>query len=180
MTPLYDRYPGPGGGEYKLRQVKRCDRCRRDTVHSTNGRCLELHRGGPLRRSKTLRYVKPQDERDRWKLTKARVFERDNWQCQRCGKAGTFATLDCHHRALKGHGGVSDDEREYGLAGLVCLDRICHDIVHGPGRDDFVEQGFVIPRFPGEDPATVPVLTIRGRVLLGADGSFTAVEDGAT
>ena len=149
-----------------------CERCRRRTPHSQRGKCLELHR------TKRLHYTKPASELARWHAVKAQVFERDDFDCQFPAPATQHdrTILDCHHRRIKGIGGVCDDDWEYGIAGLVSLCRYHHGVIHDGDRLFAERIGFLITRFGDVDPATVPILTVRGWELLAGDGTRRGVE----
>jgi len=55
------------------------------------------------------------------KLAYMMVAERDDRQCQLCGRPAS----DVHHILFRSHGG-SDDPRN-----LICLCRDCHSLAHG-------------------------------------------------
>ena len=55
------------------------------------------------------------DRGKKWQWTRRKVFERDGWRCQRCGKRGR---LECHHLDGVEHG--HDPDR------LTTLCRWCH------------------------------------------------------
>ena len=57
-------------------------------------------------------------DRHRWALVRLRVFERDNWRCRRCGRAGR---LECDHVVPLHRGGA-----EYAPENLQTLCRRCH------------------------------------------------------
>lgn len=50
-----------------------------------------------------------------------RVFERDDWQCQCCGKVGTEQTLRADHVRPLSQGGADD------VANMQTLCVACHD-----------------------------------------------------
>ena len=45
-------------------------------------------------------------DKRRWQLLRLRIFERDNWRCVRCGKAGR---LECDHIVPLERGGAPYD-----------------------------------------------------------------------
>ena len=71
--------------------------------------------------------------RKRWTLLRLRVFERDNWRCVRCGRAGR---LECDHVVPLRDGGAPWD-----MANLQSLCRSCHiDKTAGENRRDDPER----------------------------------------
>ena len=56
--------------------------------------------------------------RGRWRVVRKRVFDRDGWRCQGCGKPGR---LEAHHVTPLDQGGAPFD-----LANLETLCRDCH------------------------------------------------------
>ena len=57
-------------------------------------------------------------DRRRWQWTRLKVFERDNWRCVRCERAGR---LEADHVVPLHKGGA-----EYDMANLQSLCRQCH------------------------------------------------------
>lgn len=109
-----------------------------------------------------------------WEVTKAAVFERDENRCQWQGCDTFDQPLDAHHRIGRGMGGGNRPEISFGMANLISLCRVHHEIVTvDPNRGQLL--GLVIPRLPAVDPATVPAHTITGWVLLTPDGSRNTV-----
>lgn len=62
---------------------------------------------------------------ERWK---AKIFERDNYTCQRCGRQGTSgrerSELVVHHIKRTSHGGTNSPDN------LIVLCGICHSQIH--------------------------------------------------
>jgi hypothetical protein len=54
------------------------------------------------------------------------VAERDGWRCRWCGR--TTVGIEAHHIAYRSAGGPDSVDN------LICLDRDCHNTVHGLGR----------------------------------------------
>lgn len=68
--------------------------------------------------------------RKQWELLRLRIFERDNWRCVRCGKAGR---LECDHVVPLDKGGAPYDPAN--LQSLCRTDHISKsriDAGHGP------------------------------------------------
>lgn len=57
-------------------------------------------------------------DNQRWQLLRLQIFERDNWRCRNCGKAGR---LECDHIVPLRQGGA-----EYDPANLQAICRGCH------------------------------------------------------
>ena len=57
-------------------------------------------------------------DRKRWELLRRRIFERDNWRCVECGRAGR---LECDHVIPLAKGGAPYDRNN-----LQSLCRNCH------------------------------------------------------
>lgn len=72
----------------------------------------------------------------RWQATRLRVFDRDGYRCQRCGKAGR---LECHHITPL-H--VDPGQDFYKLDGLLTLCRKCHI------QQTRIDRGMLKPRSP--------------------------------
>ena len=54
------------------------------------------------------------------------VAERDGWRCRFCGRTNTG--IEAHHIIYRSAGGPD------AVDNLICLDRQCHNTVHGLGR----------------------------------------------
>lgn len=85
-----------------------------------------------------------------WKTAREACFTRDEGMCRRCSRPAT----DCHHRKVKGMGGTSDNERNFGLANLISLCRDCHNHVHANPAESY-EKGWLVHSW--DDPADVPL-----------------------
>ena len=110
---------------------------------------------------------------------RAIVCERDGNTCQRCGGAVTHKLASLQHRIARGRGG-SASERVWCpsnlalLCGSATTPGSCHNFVENEEREQGKAEGWVLPmNNPFIDPATEPVLTIWGWVLLSDDGSRT-------
>lgn len=110
---------------------------------------------------------------------RAIVLERDQNTCQRCGVNVLYKLASVQHRIARGRGG-SASERVWTPANLVLMcgsattPGSCHDFVEHQGREQGKADGWVLPmNNPSIDPATEPLLTFRGWVLLDDLGSRT-------
>lgn len=110
----------------------------------------------------------------KWVASKKLVNERDGGLCVRCGSEAT----DIHHRTPRGMGGSSDEETNYGLAGLVSLCRSCHDWVHANPAESY-DNGLLLHSW--ETPARQPVSLVNDTLLLyfGNDGTVRKVQQQA-
>jgi hypothetical protein len=68
-----------------------------------------------------------------------------------------------HHRQVRGSGGSSDDERNYGLANLASLCNQCHGEIHLHPEDSYA-TGFLVHSW--ESPADRPLLLGSNHVFL--------------
>lgn len=107
------------------------------------------------------------------------VAERDLWTCVRCGRyVGPFGTYSLHHRRPRGAGGSRRADTNL-PANLVTL---CGHATSSDGchywaeknRDDARSVGLLVRQ--GARPASVPVLTWRGLLLLDDSGDWMEVE----
>jgi 5-methylcytosine-specific restriction endonuclease McrA len=76
---------------------------------------------------------------------------RDEYRCQRCLRDAT----DVHHRRVKGMGGTSDEEINFGLANLISVCRECHSYIHLNPAESY-ELGWLVHSW--EDPEDVLVV----------------------
>ena len=60
----------------------------------------------------------------RWAATRRRLFDRDGWRCQKCGRPGR---LEAHHLQPLEDGGAV-----FALQNLLTLCRGCHIALHRP------------------------------------------------
>ena len=69
-------------------------------------------------------------DRKRWQLLRLRVFERDNWRCRACGKAGR---LECDHIVPLHKGGDPYDRENLQTLCVGChVEKTRADTGHGP------------------------------------------------
>jgi 5-methylcytosine-specific restriction protein A len=105
---------------------------------------------------------------------RALVYERDGYSCRRCGDVdGPYAL---HHRRPRAAGGSRREDTNL-PSNLLLLCEQCHLDVESK-RDVSRAFGFLVRQ--GDDPATVPVRTVNGWVLLHADGSLQAYREAAS
>jgi ribosomal protein S27AE len=97
--------------------------------------------------------------------TRTAVLERDNHKCVRCGDSIMFARVSVHHRKLRAQGGTDDPTNLITLCGSGNLG--CHGLVHSRRKDIGELFGYIVASW--QDPATVPVRTPAGLVMLTAD-----------
>jgi 5-methylcytosine-specific restriction protein A len=99
------------------------------------------------------------------------VKKRAKWKCERATCARSLPSGSggqVHHRKPRGKGG-SSDPAIHSPANLLYLCPACHEWIE-LNRTAAKESGLLVPN--ALDPATVPVETIHGRVLLRDDGEF--------
>lgn len=68
---------------------------------------------------------------DDWEARRSRVFRRDDWTCQRCGRAGGRrgdAELHAHHKVPKSKGG------SHNVSNLTTICDRCHAVEHDDPR----------------------------------------------
>jgi len=101
------------------------------------------------------------------------VLLRDGHWCQMCGRSVVNVESSVHHRINRGMGGSALLERASNLLRLCGSGTtLCHGwITEHPVHAE--EIGWQIPKLSGRDPSTVPILTIRGWVLLDDEGDST-------
>jgi HNH endonuclease len=92
------------------------------------------------------------------------ILTRDGFRCVRCGGSDLLAV---HHRLLRSQQGQDS------AANLVLLCRADHELVHSRRVTVGEPEGFIVPSWG--DPATVPVATLGGLVLLTDDYGRTPV-----
>ena len=116
--------------------------------------------------------------------TRAIVLARSDGYCERCGLAvrggtGWVREHSFHHRRPRGMGGsrAADTNSPANLL-LLCGTATtgCHRQVEA-NRHRALDQGLLVPQ--GHDPATVPVATRLGWILLDHDGGWTTSEGSA-
>jgi 5-methylcytosine-specific restriction protein A len=106
--------------------------------------------------------------------TRQLVYERDGFSCCHCGDAdGPFQV---HHRRPRGLGGSRREDTNSPSNLLLVCERSHREIESK--RDVSRAFGFLVRQ--GDDPATVPVRTVNGWVLLNADGSLQAYREAAS
>jgi hypothetical protein len=88
---------------------------------------------------------------------RASVIHRATHTCELCGRWADPDTLQAHHRKLRTRGG------EDSLENLVALHLECHGWVHA-NPAEATALGFMVSAW--EDPATVPVMLHRRRLML--------------
>lgn len=107
------------------------------------------------------------------------VYGRAQETCERCGQAGA-STYSVHHRRPRGMGGTKRLETD-AATNLVLLcgsgTTGCHGWVESH-RWDAVLDGLIVPQHA--DPATTPVLLLRGWTMLTEDGCYIDTTDGAS
>jgi len=74
-----------------------------------------------------------------WETARKAALERDEHQCRRCSRPAT----DVHHRRIKGMGGTSDPEINFGLSNLLSACRECHSHVHLHPAESY-ESGWLV------------------------------------
>lgn len=86
------------------------------------------------------------------------VHDRAAGHCERCAMTTTVPHL--HHRRPKGLGGSSRADR-HAVSNLVQLCPTCHQQVHAnPAMS--AEDGWIVPRSSGLEPAEVPIVNLLG------------------
>lgn len=66
----------------------------------------------------------------RWQKKRLQIFNRDNWQCKKCGDETT--TLHVHHLEYK----KDKDPWLYATSKLITLCEDCHKVIEGLKKDD--------------------------------------------
>jgi 5-methylcytosine-specific restriction endonuclease McrA len=74
-----------------------------------------------------------------WEKARKAALERDEGACQKCLRPAEHV----HHRVLKGMGGTSDPEINFGLSNLVSLCASCHQDVHANPAKSY-EEGWIV------------------------------------
>jgi len=106
-------------------------------------------------------------DQGKWIAAKKLVNERDGGLCIVCQReAGAV-----HHRQVRGQGGSSDPDRNYGLANLVSLCAFHHAEVHENPAESY-ENGLLVHSWA--DPAACPIVLADDTVVihLAADGTM--------
>jgi 5-methylcytosine-specific restriction endonuclease McrA len=92
------------------------------------------------------------------------VYERDGYQCVRCG---SMHWLQPHHRRVKGMGGAKGPHVDC-PCNLLTLCVACHDTVHNGARRAAEAMGYIVPRGAPAMPAETGVMRH------GGDGGVTS------
>jgi hypothetical protein len=100
------------------------------------------------------------------------ILLRDQGRCAWCGRPWGDA-LNIHHRVLRSQGGTGSPENGISLCGSGTTG--CHGEAHH-NRRWAAESGLIVPSHL--DPATVPVSTWRGLLLLDSTGGAHRVGAG--
>ena len=110
----------------------------------------------------------------KWVASKKLVNERDGGLCVVCGREAEAV----HHRQVRGQGGSSDPDRNYGLANLISLCAFHHAEVHASPESSY-QNGLLVHSW--ETPARQPVCLANDTLLLyfGNDGTVRKVQQQA-
>lgn len=106
--------------------------------------------------------------RDTWTKVKKLVNERDGGSCIVCGSEAQAV----HHRQVRGQGGSSDPDRNYGMANLVSLCAFHHAETHANPESAY-KSGLLVHSW--DNPVDCPILLANDTILiyLAADGNIT-------
>ena len=104
----------------------------------------------------------------KWVASKKLVNDRDGGLCVVCGKEAQAV----HHRQVRGQGGSSDPDRNYGLANLISLCAFHHAEVHASPESAY-ENGLLVHSW--DNPVDCPIVLANDTILiyLTADGNVT-------
>ena len=104
--------------------------------------------------------------------TREIVYRRALFACERCG--GNPYGGAVHHRRPRGLGGSKRGDTN-SPANLACLCNDCHLVIESH-RTMAHASGWLVRQ--GKHPSSVPVLTVRGWVLLTDEGAYLPVGEG--
>ena len=99
--------------------------------------------------------------------TRELVLHRSTYRCERCSDE-VWAGFHIHHRRPRGMGGTSREDTNH-PSNLLVVCPACHTWIEA-NRLAALELGYLVRQH--DNPATVPVVTPWGRVLLTADGRY--------
>ena len=113
-------------------------------------------------------------DQGKWIAAKKLVNERDGGLCIVCQREAEAV----HHRQVRGQGGSSDPDRNYGLANLVSLCASHHAEVHANPAGSY-ENGLLVHSW--DDPRDCPVMLANETIViyLAADGNITKFQQQA-
>ncbi len=104
----------------------------------------------------------------KWVAAKKLVSERDGGLCVVCGREAEAV----HHRQVRGQGGSSDPDRNYGMANLISLCAFHHAEVHENPEASY-KNGLLVHSW--QKPADCPVLLANDTLVLyfSTDGTVS-------